>query len=75
MTQLHRCNKCGSEDIRTACNHANFVIVGSEPIGKATCRDCHETVEATDAFNSLAHELRTLIKDAEKCLTNLKVTR
>ncbi|KKL88994.1 hypothetical protein LCGC14_1919100 [marine sediment metagenome] len=75
MTQIHRCNGCGSEDIRTVCNHTRFMIRRSDLMGLATCLDCKETVHISDALNNLGTELRILIEESKKCLTNLKATR
>jgi hypothetical protein len=48
------------------CTHRNFHIVGSELIGRCTCKKCGQVFPLADAFNRLIVRVQTAITKLEK---------
>ena len=43
------------------CKHLNFIIRGSDEMGRAFCLDCEENPYLSECFQNLAEEMQKLI--------------
>lgn len=49
----------------SGCRHINFIIRGDDPLGFAWCPDCQRLIKLSTAFNNLAEEMRSVLKEAK----------